>query len=74
MTRIFDSIEQALLGAMGATLSVSERADFCVGYLNLRRWQAVDDLVQTWSVVEGQICRVLVGMQRPPHGQRRRSR
>ena len=67
MSRIFDNIEQDLLGALRATLSVSRRADFCVGYLNLRGWQAVDDLVQPWSAEAGQICRVLVGMQRPPH-------
>jgi superfamily II DNA or RNA helicase len=67
MARIFDNIEQELLGALRATLAVSTRADFCVGYLNLRGWQAVDDLIQPWSVQEGQVCRVLVGMQRPPH-------
>ena len=67
MSRIFDNIEQDLLGALRATLAVSQRADFCVGYLNLRGWQAVDDLVQPWSVEAGQVCRVLVGMQRPPH-------
>jgi superfamily II DNA or RNA helicase len=67
MTRIFDNIEQELLGALRSTLSVSQRADFCVGYLNLRGWQALDDLVQPWSPEAGQVCRVLVGMQRPPH-------
>ncbi len=66
MARIFDNIEQDLLSALRATLAVSTRADFCVGYLNLRGWQAVDDLVQPWSVDAGQVCRVLVGMQRPP--------
>jgi hypothetical protein len=67
MARIFDSIQQELLGALRATLVVSTRADFCVGYSNLRGWQAVDDLVQPWSEEAGQVCRVLVGMQRPPH-------
>ena len=67
MARILDNIEQELLCALRATLSVSKRADSCVGYLNLRGWQAADDLIQPWSVEAGQICRVLVGMQRPPH-------
>ncbi len=67
MSRIFDNIETELLGALRATLAVSKRADFCVGYLNLRGWQSVDDLIQPWSAQAGQICRVLVGMQRPPY-------
>ena len=67
MTRIFDNIDQDLLTTLRGTMQVSRRADFCVGYLNLRGWQAVDDLVQPWNPLEGQVCRVLVGMQRPPH-------
>jgi superfamily II DNA or RNA helicase len=67
MARIFDNIDQELLAALRATLEVSNRSDFCVGYLNLRGWQSIDDLVQPWDASLGQICRVLVGMQRPPH-------
>ena len=66
MSRIFNNIEQDLPGGLRATLAVTKRADFCVGYLNLRGWQGVVDLVHPWSVADGQICRVLAGMQRPP--------
>ena len=67
MSRIFDNIQQELLQALRATLEVSKRADFCIGYLNLRGWQAIDDTISSWDPARAQVCRVLVGMQRPPH-------
>lgn len=67
MARIFDNIDHDLLSALRATMQVSKRSDFCVGYLNLRGWQAIDDLIAPWDPSKGQVSRVLVGMQRPPH-------
>lgn len=67
MPRIFDNISNQLLTALRATLEAASRADFCIGYFNLRGWQALDDLIAGWNPAQGQVCRVLIGMQRPPH-------
>jgi superfamily II DNA or RNA helicase len=55
-----------LLPALRARLEVCRRADFCVGYFNLRGWRAIDGLIEPWAGGEGACARVLVGMQALP--------
>lgn len=74
MPKIYDNIENHLTKGLNETLELSHRADFCVGYFNLRGWKEVADKIDSLtgeSVNEGtentvRYCRLLVGMQKMP--------
>lgn len=70
MPNIFDNIETKLLPALVEGISLSRRADFCVGYFNLRGWRHLDQHVDRFAG-GGDCCRLLIGMQRLPQDELR---
>ena len=67
MPHIIDNIQLELREFLRTAMQNSTRADFCVGYFNLRGWKKIDDIVEGWDGASGRQCRLLVGMQRTPH-------
>src|SRR5262245_31723307 len=71
MPRIFDNIDQHLLPALEETLKISERADSCVEYFNIRGRRSLNQLLERRG--RGKTGRVLplVGMQVLPQDELR---
>jgi superfamily II DNA or RNA helicase len=75
MPTIYDNIEKYLEEGLNRTLETSKRADFCIGYFNLRGWRKIancienldgDFLPDEYEDDTKYYCRVLVGMQKLP--------
>jgi superfamily II DNA or RNA helicase len=74
MPKIYDNINNRLTQGLSDVLKSSFRADFCVGYFNLRGWREIADQIdqlkggdiQEKSEQNHYVCRLLVGMQKLP--------
>lgn len=66
MHRIFDNIDLKLLPDLQQAMKDAYRADFCVGYFNLRGWKNLDQHIDQWQGGEENCVRLLVGMQKLP--------
>jgi superfamily II DNA or RNA helicase len=74
MPKIFDNIENLLSSGLNETLEASKRADFCVGYFNLRGWKEIAHkieglegaMVNEQSQNVHRVCRLLIGMNITP--------
>ena len=58
MPTIFDNIENHLGENLKKTMAVSYKADFCVGYFNLRGWSVYVNLKSCWRLRN---CRLIWG-------------
>ena len=59
-------MQTALLPELRKTLDRGIRADFCVGYVNLRGWRSLEDKIEQFAGTDDARCRLLVGMQKLP--------
>ena len=66
MPTIYDNIEKKLLTGLNDALRAARRADFCVGYFNLRGWRGIIDAVDNLPGENGECCRLIIGMSQDP--------
>ena len=69
MPRIFDNIDQKLLPSLQDSLETAKRADFCVGYFNLRGWRQLDRYIENFAGESDGCCRLMIGMHKTPREQ-----
>ena len=63
MPNIYDNIERKFEEGLNQALEVSYKADFCVGYFNLRGWKKISSNIDKWKGEDKNKCRLLIGMQ-----------
>ncbi|PFP32986.1 NgoFVII family restriction endonuclease [Priestia megaterium] len=73
MPRIFDNIDTHLVEALKNTINLSFRADFCVGYFNLKGWDQLSKEIDKLKGGDRKNCRILIGMQTNPHDETMRT-
>ncbi|NBU65766.1 MAG: NgoFVII family restriction endonuclease, partial [Chloroflexia bacterium] len=81
MPTIYDNISHIMLNGVKSHLAGAVRADFCVGYFNIRGWNAIaaeiDNLpgavITENEVAQHRTARILIGMQKAPHEEVRES-
>jgi superfamily II DNA or RNA helicase len=74
MPDIYDNINKKLVDGLNQFLEQAIRADFCVGYFNIRGWNKLaaqidklpGALVDEHDDRVPRVCRILVGMQKAP--------
>ncbi len=66
MPTIYDNIENNLLEGLLQMMQNAIRADFCVGYFNLRGWDKIADSVDELQGEDDNYCRLLIGMMHSP--------
>lgn len=66
MPKIFDNINLKFLPDLQQAIKAAYRADFCVGYFNLRGWKEISNEIDGWQGGDGSCVRLLVGMQKLP--------
>ncbi len=66
MPTIYDNIEKNLTDGLCNMLQGARRADFCVGYFNLRGWGKLETSINDLTGENGDYCRLLVGMTLSP--------
>lgn len=73
MPEIFDNINQYLGEDLKKNLKGAERADFCIGYFNLRGWSQLSKHVDKLSGdnTENPECRILLGMYADDESEKR---